>query len=121
MNEVVKQWLDANVCDADMGGEDRVITDMEIVTTERMKEYYNHHYHTIAKESIEEIEDYEAQGATHVVRFVMREEDMELVDGDDFYFYLDNGEFMLVSEPDVPGFCGGYVKDAIEWVHSVAK
>jgi hypothetical protein len=60
--------------------------------------------------------EYKEDGATHVVRFLMIC-DADLVDGDDIYFRIgDRGEFIPVSEPDMPALCGDYLDEGYKWV-----
>lgn len=58
---------------------------------------------------------YKEEGATHLVRFLVAGT-ADLVDGDDFYFRVDNGEFILVNEPDRPALCGEYLDEGMKWV-----
>jgi hypothetical protein len=58
---------------------------------------------------------YKKEGATHLVRF-LTVCDADLVDGDDFYFKIEDGQFVLINEPDRPAYCGGYLDEGMKWV-----
>ena len=63
---------------------------------------------------VEPTED--APDATHFVRFAIREDGLDLVDGDEWLFQISGDRVVLLTEPDRPAFCGGTVDEAIRWV-----
>jgi hypothetical protein len=68
----------------------------------------------------EAVRDAEMRGATHVIRFSIGEEGVELVDGDEWFLDLSSGEVKLLSEPDLPQFHGGHFEDSLHWVSQLA-
>lgn len=69
----------------------------------------------------EEIADWDREqrdeGATLVVRALVVTEGIELVDGDDFYFKVDeNFDLELINEPDRPALCGSELDEGMRWV-----
>jgi hypothetical protein len=111
--KVVSEWLRANV-----EGEDEVVGCTTVVSM-AICEVDTDIEREVAKYGWAEDETsgyhYRIEGATHLVRF-LAVCDADLVDGDNCYFKIEDGQFVLINEPDRPAFCGGYLDEGMAWV-----
>jgi hypothetical protein len=111
--KVVRQWLHDNVEVNDWALGDVTVVSFAIcdIDEDIKRDLAKYNYPEVA----EDAKEYKEAGATYMVRFLMVCE-ADLVDGDDVYFYLEDGKLVRVSEWDAPAFNGGHLDEGMAWV-----